>query len=315
MPLAPGNSRAVISENIHELTQHGSRPRSHDQIVAIALSNADRHPHAASGFAIHAPQSIHLLPQGKVPQAKPESFGSGQTAPWFMRREASTSAMGRLADGGVVGSDVIHDMPFHGGGFINSSVAGRTDRLPLALSAESHVVPADVVSAAGQGNSLAGAKILQAALRGGAGVLGGEPPDVAAPSMRHRANLPHANVRPPRPFQDTPQRATGSVLGGSSGGIGLDQPQSDIGGDADFSGGGDQAKRGGHGQTSILAAGGELVATPAEVEAVGRRAIRTGTAKRGETALQAGHRLIDEMIAKIREWQIKWLKQAPKPKT
>ena len=40
MPLAPGNSRAAISGNISELTHHGSRPRSHAQIIAIALSNA-----------------------------------------------------------------------------------------------------------------------------------------------------------------------------------------------------------------------------------------------------------------------------------
>ena len=40
MPLQPGNSRATISANISELTHHGSKPRAHKQIVAIALSNA-----------------------------------------------------------------------------------------------------------------------------------------------------------------------------------------------------------------------------------------------------------------------------------
>ena len=43
MPLQPGSSRKVISANIHELTHHGSRPRSHDQIVAIALHTADKY--------------------------------------------------------------------------------------------------------------------------------------------------------------------------------------------------------------------------------------------------------------------------------
>ena len=42
MPLKRGKSRKVISENISELTHHGSRPRSHKQIVAIALSEARR---------------------------------------------------------------------------------------------------------------------------------------------------------------------------------------------------------------------------------------------------------------------------------
>lgn len=42
MPLEPGRSQAIISRNIHELTHFGSRPRSHQQIVAIALANARR---------------------------------------------------------------------------------------------------------------------------------------------------------------------------------------------------------------------------------------------------------------------------------
>ena len=42
MPLQPGSSKKVISANIDELTHHGSRPRSHKQIVAIALHNADQ---------------------------------------------------------------------------------------------------------------------------------------------------------------------------------------------------------------------------------------------------------------------------------
>ncbi len=42
MPLKRGKSRKTISANISELTHHGSRPRSHKQIVAIALSEARR---------------------------------------------------------------------------------------------------------------------------------------------------------------------------------------------------------------------------------------------------------------------------------
>jgi hypothetical protein len=42
MPLKRGKSRKVISENISELTHHGSRPRSHKQIVAIALAQSRR---------------------------------------------------------------------------------------------------------------------------------------------------------------------------------------------------------------------------------------------------------------------------------
>lgn len=62
--------------------------------------------------------------------------------------------------------DALGDQ-FHPGGLIDSGVPGRTDRLPLAVAADSHVIPADVVSGMGQGNTLAGANILNMALRMG----------------------------------------------------------------------------------------------------------------------------------------------------
>ncbi len=45
MPLKPGKEN--IGANIKELEQHGTRPRSHKQIVAIALAVARRtEPHS-----------------------------------------------------------------------------------------------------------------------------------------------------------------------------------------------------------------------------------------------------------------------------
>jgi hypothetical protein len=42
MPLAPGDSKETISNNISELTHHGSIQRPRKQIIAIALANARR---------------------------------------------------------------------------------------------------------------------------------------------------------------------------------------------------------------------------------------------------------------------------------
>jgi len=56
----------------------------------------------------------------------------------------------------------IHTGPIH------SSVAGRTDHLPMHVPTGSYVLPADIVSAGGEGNTAAGFKILRR-------TFGGEP--------------------------------------------------------------------------------------------------------------------------------------------
>jgi hypothetical protein len=43
-------------------------------------------------------------------------------------------------------------------GPIHSAVAGRTDHLPMQVAAGSYVLPADIVSAMGEGNTMAGFK-------------------------------------------------------------------------------------------------------------------------------------------------------------
>lgn len=90
--------------------------------------------------------------------------------PWFERREAGSPASG----------------------FLNSATSGRTDRLPIAVAADSYVIPADVVSGLGQGNSLAGARILNEALRTG-------PYGTQLSNHSARSNAPHA----PRQFTET----------------------------------------------------------------------------------------------------------------
>lgn len=78
----------------------------------------------------------------------------------------------RKADGGAAGfrpgeEDAI------GHGLIRSDVPGRTDQLPLAVPRDSYIVPADVVSSLGQGNSDAGAKLLEQILEAKLGNAGG----------------------------------------------------------------------------------------------------------------------------------------------
>lgn len=64
---------------------------------------------------------------------------------WFERREASASPKAT--------------------GLLASHVGGRTDHLPMTVPAGSYVIPADIVSGMGQGNTLNGSKILDQMFR------------------------------------------------------------------------------------------------------------------------------------------------------
>ena len=73
------------------------------------------------------------------------------------------------ADGGPV-----HVGPIH------SAVGGRTDHLAMKVPEGSYVVPADVVSALGQGNTLSGQKVLQGVFPEGTKPKKGTVPIMAA---------------------------------------------------------------------------------------------------------------------------------------
>jgi len=51
-------------------------------------------------------------------------------------------------------------------GPIHSPVAGRTDHLPMTVPSGSYVIPADIVSALGEGNTMAGFKIIRQMFKG-----------------------------------------------------------------------------------------------------------------------------------------------------
>lgn len=285
MPLLPGKEN--IGRNISELTHHGSRPRSHAQIVAIALHEADQHPgHADGGIAgIGKPHPFHLMPMPKASEVKPPHMGLSQESPWWSRsseREMMAPAphgIGHFADGGSAFQSMdspwwsrqdsrIMDTPFHSG-IIPGDGAGRTDRVPLAVGSDSHVLPADVVAGVGQGHNLAGANILNAALRTG-------PWGTQDPREIHGRGPPH------------PPAISARQMGLARGG----EPQ----------------------QTSILAAAGEVVIPPEDVRALGERGIAQGMGRKDESAMDVGHRLIDEMIHRVRQFVIEWTKHAPPPK-
>lgn len=72
------------------------------------------------------------------------------------QKQAVAAAMNTARQARATGGDVrkTHVGPIH------SSVAGRTDHLPMHVPSGAYVIPADIVSALGEGNTMAGFKIL-----------------------------------------------------------------------------------------------------------------------------------------------------------
>lgn len=91
--------------------------------------------------------------------------GSTEMSPWYTRQDAR---------------DMTHES-----GPLLSAVPGRTDQLNKMVPAGAYVIPADVVSGIGEGNTLAGANILSKALSSG-------PHGVPMPRTGGHMGPPHA---------------------------------------------------------------------------------------------------------------------------
>jgi hypothetical protein len=108
-----------IGHNIEVEQAHG---KPHEQAIAIALNTARKHRDSGGLNMLHVP---HLRPK-KIRPPRAEKF------------------VHRLS--------TVHSGPIH------SSVAGRTDHLPMHVLSGSYVLPADILSGAGEGNTIAGFK-------------------------------------------------------------------------------------------------------------------------------------------------------------
>lgn len=92
------------------------------------------------------PRNQSLAIAYRVMRDAKKGYAAGGGTPFYVRSEAH----------GVEHAGMIH-----------SPVAGRTDRIPIGVGAKSYVIPADIVSGLGQGNSMAGANGLNKLLRMG----------------------------------------------------------------------------------------------------------------------------------------------------
>jgi hypothetical protein len=199
----------------------------------------------------------------------------------------STPRIGR-ADGGIADSPAS---PFTGP--ILGQGGGRTDDVPMHVPSGSYVVPADIVSHIGDGNSVNGLAVLKAMFQphpfGASGAPWGAQqfkPQMGAgvpgPSMPHPqgarvVGFPRYQVGPgvaqnvvrPQP-QGLPQRFGGHVQGNVR-------------------------------ATPIMASAGEFVIPPDEVK------------RRGGGSINKGHKILDAWIKSQRNEHIKTLQKLPGP--
>jgi len=164
MPLKQGSSQKTISSNISEMVRSG---HPQDQAIAAALNTA-RNTKANGGglYAnIHAKRE-RIAHGSKERMRKPNSKGAPTAKAFKVSARTAKAEGGPFADMSYTKGDMSYtkpDFPYpmnkvHEGP-IHSPVAGRTDHLPMNVASGSYVIPADIISAMGEGNTMAGFKV------------------------------------------------------------------------------------------------------------------------------------------------------------
>jgi len=113
------------------------------------------------------------------------------------------------ADGGAVSDDGFT-------GALTGDTPGRADKLPVTVPDGAHVIPADIVSALGDGNSAAGmkhlGKMFPAPKMKASRVAAGKPPHIGAPHLlAPKIAMPH--MKTPKGMA-IPKHADGGKAGG-----------------------------------------------------------------------------------------------------
>jgi hypothetical protein len=220
MPLKSGSSQKTISSNISEMI-HAGHPQK--QAIAAALQTA-RKTRAEGGMNMGTTTVTTTKPM--------PFFGVGDVNE--TRKVAS--------------SPRLHTGPIH------SPVAGRTDHLPMNVPSGSYVIPADIISSMGEGNTMAGFKIARK-------MFSSKPYFEEAEQPYEESGQPYAEGKP------YGARASGGTA-----------------------------------PVEIVAAGGEYVISPEDVEKIGN----------GD--MDHGHEILDHFVKGYRAKTIKTLKKLPGPK-
>lgn len=216
-----------------------------------------------------------------------DSIGSTvmQALPFLASIFADGGAVPMRAGGGdVPGVESMNNMlmrreqgeTYHPGGFLNNAGPGRTDTINTNVPAGAYVIPADIVSGIGEGNSLAGSAIIDR-------MFSSSPYGVAKPKIGHGEGAPRARAdshpeSPPTGVQSGPTVNTAAINSAGS-----------------FAKGGAPAEK-----APVVVAGGEHVLSPQAI-----------ISKFG--SLKKGHALLDHWVVGMRQKIAKEMLALPNP--
>jgi hypothetical protein len=166
-------------------------------------------------------------------------------------------------------------------GLITMAVGGRTDHIPMNVLEGSYVLPADIVSGLGEGNTLAGSKMIDTMFKTGPFGVSAAAPKYSAPKY-------------PSPM------VPGSSSAMSPFGMSTMSSTPQIGGQQRADGG--PVMSGKYRPVPIVAAGGEYVVHPDVVKRLGGGDINKG------------HNYLDAFVKGVRHHLVKTLSKLPGPR-
>lgn len=166
---------------------------------------------------------------------------------------------GQATDAPGVKEVITHSGPIH------SFVAGRTDHIPAHVDSGSYVIPADIVSAFGEGNTMAGFKILKR-------VFEGEPYG-SGPHPYQSSGAPY-NAETNEPYDQSQSPYNEAIQNRASGGKAYGKPT-----------------------VPVVVAGGEMVLTPEQVRMVGDGDLDSGHRALDEFVLRSRKKLVNTLNA------------------
>lgn len=163
-------------------------------------------------------------------------------------------------------------------GLITMAVGGRTDHIPMNVLEGSYVLPADIVSGLGEGNTLAGSKMISQMFNTGPFGVSSKAPQFSAPKAPQSPFGYQGAQKEWNQISSIPQLPVAQAANGGPITSGKYRP------------------------VPIVAAGGEYVLHPDVVKKIGNGSI------------ERGHDWLDHFVVGVRKHLVKTLSKLPGPR-